>query len=187
MHAKACVFYTLSLISHFVLQLYSYRFWKCEYQHSCWYILNSISAVNCQCQPTSGEYEPSNLVLDFRAILVQIQYVFHEFILCLTSFCVLLHMRWWAHCESGEVGSELLPFAPCCPFAWTCGAAHGSGHVSLCKAAVCNRHLQSEWKQPACFCILDDSRGGTDGIFFAGPHMSHAAFELIQIVCTPVL
>lgn len=59
------------------------------------------------------------------------------------------------------------------------GTPHGSGHVSLCKAAVCNRHLQSEWKQLVCFCILADSRAGTDGIFSVGLHTSHAAFGLI--------
>lgn len=105
-HTKAYMFYILSLISHFVLQLYSYKILKCEYRHPCWYILNSVSAVNCQCQPTSGEYEPSNFFLDFTGVLVQIQYVFYKFILCFTwTFYVVLHVRWWAHCEQCSVHS----------------------------------------------------------------------------------
>lgn len=55
----------------------------------------------------------------------------------------------------------------------------GSGCMSLYKAAVCNRCLQSEWKQPTCFCILADPKGGTDAVCCVGQRMSHTAFELI--------
>lgn len=177
------MFYILSLISHFVLQLYSYKILKCEYWHPCWYMLNLVSAVKCQCQPTSGEYEPSNFFLDFTGILVHIQYVFYKFILCFTwTFCVVLHVRWWAHCEPGAVGSKLWPLLRAsllsvCLELW---ALHMGLATCLCTKLQCVTDTSRvEWKQPACFCILADSRGGTDGIFFAGLHTSHTAFERI--------
>lgn len=74
-------------------------------------VYTEFSFCCSQCQPTSREYKPSNFFLDFTGILVKMQYVFYEFILCfIWIFCVLLHMRWWwANCEPGAIGSELLP------------------------------------------------------------------------------
>lgn len=71
-HTKAHVFYFLSLIAHYVLQWHSYKIWKierCKYWQLCFCMLSSVtSAVNCQCQPISGEYEPSNLKLIFHLV-----------------------------------------------------------------------------------------------------------------------
>lgn len=71
-HTKARVFYFLSLIAHYVLQWHSYKIWKierCKYWQLCCCMLSSVtSAVNCQCQPISGEYEPSNLKLIFHLV-----------------------------------------------------------------------------------------------------------------------
>lgn len=71
-HTKPHVFCFLSLISHFVLHLHSYKIWKierCKYWQFCQYILGSVSsAVNCQCQPLLREYEPSNSDLIFLLV-----------------------------------------------------------------------------------------------------------------------
>lgn len=78
---------------------------------------NKKSALDLVSLLTTANARPSlaclsvkNIFLDFTGILMQMQYAFCKFMQCFTwEFHVVLHVRWWAHCEAGAMGNELWP------------------------------------------------------------------------------